>query len=152
MKRLLPLLPLIVPPAARWAAWQERKILREGTPLGGQALEDAVRMGVRHPERIRVLEVERIPLLNAKPLDFASRFFPEVTSHTIGLSLRYGIYLRRQHSGNRRLLAHECVHTAQYERLGGIEEFLEVYLRQCLESGYPQAPLEREAVRRSSEL
>jgi hypothetical protein len=38
------------------------------------------------------------------------------------------------------------VHTAQYERLGGIEPFLRQYLRECLTIGYPEAPLEQEAI------
>ena len=50
---------------------------------------------------------------------------------------------------DRRLLAHECVHTGQYERLGGFKPFLKAYLRECIDPGYPDGPLEREAIERS---
>ena len=48
-----------------------------------------------------------------------------------------------------RLVAHECVHTGQYERMGGIKPFLKAYLRECIDPGYPNGPLEREAIERS---
>ncbi len=144
------ILPLLIPVAAKWAEWQERRILRLGSPLSPAALEDAKRMGVKAPERIRIMEVERIPFFNGPLVTLASRFLPAVSASTAGLSLRYGIYLRKSIAGNRRLLAHECAHTAQYERSGGIEEFLERYLTECFELGYSASPLEREAVEKAS--
>ena len=43
------------------------------------------------------------------------------------------------------MIAHELVHVAQYERLGGIEPFLRQYLRECLTVGYDESALENEA-------
>jgi hypothetical protein len=43
------------------------------------------------------------------------------------------------------LIAHELVHAAQYERLGGILPFLRQYLVECLTIGYANAPMELEA-------
>jgi hypothetical protein len=146
------LLPLLIPIAAKWAAHHERRILRLGKPLPPLALEDAKRMGVRHPDRIRVMEVAHIPLLNSRPVEWLARLIPGVSSGTIGLSLRYGIYLRQPFAGSRRLLAHECVHIAQYERLDGIRPFLRCYLTECTTHGYPRSPLEREAVERSAAI
>jgi hypothetical protein len=40
----------------------------------------------------------------------------------------------------------------QCEKLGGISPFLRKYLWECIEVGYPQAPLEQEAVRIASEV
>jgi hypothetical protein len=39
----------------------------------------------------------------------------------------------------------------QYERLGSIEAFLRQYLHECITTGYPEAPLEQEAVRMERE-
>jgi hypothetical protein len=152
MNLALACLPLCIPPAACWVAWHEREILRHGIPLSAAGLEDAARMGVAHPERVRLMKVDRIPLLNGWGVRKLSQVFPAVSAGTVGLSLRYGIYLRARHWGDRQLIAHECVHTAQYERLGGIREFLAAYFTQCLESGYPDAPLEQEAILRSAAL
>lgn len=150
MKPAYPLLAIALPVITWWVERHERRILREEEPLAGQALEDAAAMSVRHPEKIRVLHVERIPVLNGRLLDLLARIFPTISAGTIGLSLRYGIYIRREYRGNRMLLAHECVHTAQYEECGGPGVFLRRYFRQCLKYGYGSAPMEREALGKSS--
>jgi hypothetical protein len=61
---------------------------------------------------------------------------------TIGLTLRYGIFIRADCWGERRLVVHELVHTLQYERLGGFMPFLQQYLHECITIGYPAAPME----------
>ena len=72
---------------------------------------------------------------------------------TEGLTLRYGIFIRADRWGRRLLVAHELVHTAQYERLGGFEAFLRPYLIECLTPpGYPNGPMEREAITTSEKL
>jgi len=61
------------------------------------------------------------------------------------MTLRYGIFIRQEHGGDRRLLVHELAHVAQYERLGGFREFLKQYLEECINPGYPLGDLELEA-------
>jgi hypothetical protein len=60
--------------------------------------------------------------------------------------LDYGIFIRADHWRDRALIAHELVHTAQFQRLGGILPFLQTYIFQCATVGYQNAPLELEAV------
>lgn len=48
------------------------------------------------------------------------------------------------------MIAHECVHTGQYERYGSAAGFLRTYLGECLEYGYLATPLEQEAIQRSA--
>jgi len=67
-------------------------------------------------------------------------------------NLRYGIFIRSDCWGERRLVVHELVHTWQYERLGGFRPFLQQYLHECITIGYPAAPLEQEAKRIESEM
>lgn len=120
MKFLLKLFPLLLSFAVRWAKERaEKRILHEGVPLGEPHLSDARLMGVEHPERIRLLRVEGIPLPGNPVLRFAVRISGLFSLHTAGMALRYGIYVRSDFWGDRRLIAHECVHTAQYERRGG---------------------------------
>ena len=40
----------------------------------------------------------------------------------------------------------------QYERAGGIQFFLELYLNECLTLGYPNGPLEQEARKNEKEI
>ena len=64
--------------------------------------------------------------------------------HMAGLTLGYSVFVRRGHD-TWQLLSHEFRHVAQYERAGSIADFLPVYLRQIVEAGYFNAPLEKDA-------
>ena len=72
-----------------------------------------------------------------------------LTPATRGLTLQYGIFIRSDCWRDRSLVAHELVHTAQYERLGGILPFLRQYLLECVTIGYPEMPMEQEAIARA---
>ena len=136
----------LLPLAARWAEALEGRILREGVPLLPEELADAKALGVRDPERVRLLCLASVPTPDDLTLRAAAAAVQFLTPATRGLALRYGIFVRRDCWRDRRLVAHELAHTAQYERLGGIEPFLRRYLFECLMIGYPAAPLEQEAI------
>ena len=127
----------LLPLAAKWAAAVEKRILREGVPLSEQGLADARAVGVREPERVRLLALPCVPVPTDLTLKTAVAAIQFLTPATRGLALRYGIFVRSDCWGERRLVAHELVHTAQYERLGGIRPFLRQYLTECLTIGYP---------------
>ena len=112
----------------------------------------AVLAGVKHAGRIRVCEVADMPRPGMAWMQGAAARWGLNMDDTLGLSLRYGIFLRKGMRGRRETLAHECVHTAQYERLGGLWPFLARYLRECLRFGYERAPMEREASDRARRL
>jgi len=150
MKVLIWLLPLLLPRAVRWAEAQEALILAGGSPLSERELADARVMGVTHPERIRVLQVATVPLPLHPLLRGIAHASGLLSPHTVGMALGYGIFIRQDFRGHRTIIAHECVHVGQYERLGGFRPFLRQYVTECLEHGYPQAPLEQEAVLRSA--
>jgi len=129
-----------------WAAEQEQRILREGMPLSEHEIADAKAVGVRDPERVRLLQVEAIPAPTHPMLKAAYDTINFLPVKPRGLTLRYGIFVRADCRQDRHLLLHELVHTAQYERLGGIVAFLRKYLFECVTIGYPEAPLEQEAI------
>ena len=136
----------LLPLAANWAAAVEKRILREGVPLLVQGLADARSLGVREPERVRLLALDSVPTPTDLTLKTAVVAIQFLTPATRGLALRYGIFVRSDCWGERRLIAHELVHTAQYERLGGIRPFLRQYLTECLTVGYPAGPMDQEAI------
>jgi hypothetical protein len=140
------LLQKYMPAACAWAAATECEILRSGAPLGAQLYADAERIGVRHPEKIRLMSVNAMPLPPDRMLRKAVVSSNLISGATMGLCLRYGIYIRFDQWGRRDLVVHELVHTAQYERLGGIEPFLHQYLHECFTVGYPLGDLEQEAI------
>ena len=139
------LLWLILPVVWGWARSMEQRALRRGRPLKASECRLARRAGVAHPEHIRVLMVEEMPMVGLPWMrNIAARWGLDMDG-VLGLCLRYGIFLRRCRPGQAETLLHECVHTAQYERLGGLAAFLIRYMRECLEHGYANAPMEREA-------
>ena len=138
-------MPLALPFACAWVARQERRILAEGIPLDSDGLGVARALGVAHPARVRLLVLPRLPLPHNALIRRLGLWAGGLSTETIGLSARYGIFLRSPYHQDRRLLAHELTHTRQYERLGGLRPFLRQYLRECLTAGYLFSPMEQEA-------
>lgn len=136
----------LLPIAAQWAGEQERRVLCEGVPLNTAELADAKAIGVRNPERVRLLRVETIPVPANPMLRASAASIHFLSGAPRGLALDYGIFVRSDHWRDRELIAHELVHTAQYQRLGGIIPFLRTYIIQCATIGYSHAPLELEAI------
>jgi Domain of unknown function (DUF4157) len=132
--------------AVQWAIEQEQRILRDGVSLSPLEILDARSVGVQHPEPVRLLAVETIPRPEHMILTAACDALDFLTPATRGLTLQRGIFIRSDCWRNRRLIAHELVHVAQYERLGGMLPFLRQYLLECVTLGYPEAPLEQEAL------
>ena len=139
-------LPSLLPLAVQWASLQQRYILARGVSLTDAEMDAARAVGVSNPHTARLLAVPSIPRPDHPALRAACDAIDFLTSETRGLTLGYGIFIRQDCWRGRELIVHELVHTAQYERLGGIEPFLRQYLGECLTVGYPQAPLEQEAI------
>jgi hypothetical protein len=137
---------VLLPLAVKWAAEEEERILREGVPLSESEIADAKAVGVREPERVRLLQVTTIPRPSDPQLAAAADAMEFLMPATRGLTLHHGVFIRRDCWRDRSLIVHELVHTAQYERLGGSAPFLRQYLLECLTFGYSAAPLEKEAV------
>ena len=142
----------LLPLAVAWAEEQEQRILSTGVALTATQLADARQVGVVHPERVRLLPVESIPMPEHPLLQAAGEATGLISPFTAGLTLRYGIFIRSDMTDDRRLVAHELVHTAQYERLGSVAAFLRQYLQECLTVGYPASPLEQEAIATAARL
>ena len=136
----------LLPLAADWAAEQEHKILRDGVLLSDKEVADARAVGVKEPDRVRLLRIETIPRPSQPQLRAACDAIDFLTPATRGLTLGYGVFIRSDCWGDRLLIVHELVHVAQYERFGGILPFLRRYLYECLTLGYSAAPLEGEAI------
>jgi hypothetical protein len=142
----------ILPLAVQWAETKEKVILEHGRALSPQYMEDAKSVGVKYPEKVRIYEVPQIPIPKHPVLRAAAEETKLVSPATIGIALRYGIFLNKNFSNDRYTIVHELVHTMQCERFGGFSSFLRKYLWECIEIGYPEAPLEQEAVRIAIEV
>jgi hypothetical protein len=144
---------VLLPLAIAWAEEQECTILKSGVRLTDAQSEDAIRVGVMHPEQVRLLRVEQIPMPSHPMLAWAAVKANLISTSTGGITFRYGIYIRTDCWGQRLLVAHELVHTSQYEQLCGFEAFLRPYLVECITPpGYPNGPMEQTAVITSERL
>lgn len=136
----------LAPLACAWAKTQEAYILRHGVPLDSGQLADARRAGVKHPTRVRLLVVDRIPLPDDKELAEAARRAQIMTDASRGVAIGHGIIIRADNWQNRELLLHQLVHVAQCERSGGLESFVNEYLLdRCSSRDFSLGSLEDEA-------
>jgi hypothetical protein len=136
----------LLPLAAKWACEQQQRILRDGVPLSEEEIADAKAVGVQQPDHVRLLPVEAIPFPPHPLLRLARTALNFLSFAPRGLALEHGIFVRADCWRDRALIVHELVHTAQYERLGGIVPFLRKYLRECATIGYSKGPMEQEAI------
>ena len=93
--------------------------------------------GLTQPDRVRLLKVQKIPTPSHPSLVTAGEAASLISSCTIGLTLRYGIFVRNDHRDQRRLIVHELAHTMQYKWLGSIEAFLRQYWHECIRHRIP---------------
>lgn len=135
----------LIPKASTWVEKQEAIILANGVPLTEKQISIASKIGIKNIDKIRLLQVELIPEPEDSILNEASKSIGFILGDTLGITYRYGIYIRHDFWENERLIMHELTHTLQYERLGGITEFLNQYIKECIYYGYEKSPLEIEA-------
>ncbi len=135
----------LIPKASIWVEEQEAFILANGIPLNEKQRSIASKIGIKNTGKIRLLQVEFIPEPEDFILNEASKAIGFISGDTLGITYRYGIYMRDDFWENESLIIHELTHTLQYERLGGIAEFLNQYIKECIYYGYDKSPLEIEA-------
>jgi hypothetical protein len=141
------LLPQLMPRAIAWSKGVAADVTLRGLALNSSASSDARTVGVRFPEKIRVLMVDRLPLPEDPELQAAALQSGLLGPDVVGLTLDHAILICHGHM-SRRLLSHECRHVAQYEEAGSIESFLPVYLASIVEPGvgYLNSPFEKDAL------
>ena len=137
-------LPLLVPLAVEWAQRVSAQAAIAGTPLTVDGARLAQRVGVAHPEKVRVSMADQLPFPEHATLQTAAIQAGLLGPNTAGLTLGHSIFIRSGHL-TARLLSHELRHVAQYESAGSIEAFLPEYLSQIMNFGYDAAPLELDA-------
>lgn len=131
--------------ASTWVEEQENFILSKGIKLNSKQMNLASKIGIIEIEKVRLLKVDSIPLPLNLTLNEAIRFIGLISDKSIGITFRYGIYIRSDYWQDESLLIHELTHTRQYEKLGEISNFLNQYAKECIYYGYENSPLEIEA-------
>lgn len=137
----------IIHKASRWAERVSTSLPPEARVLSAteQALAEAA--GVQQVDDVRIIVVDRVPFPDDPTLAALCKRYGFLGDTTLGLTLGHAIFLTPPVAENAEILAHECCHVAQVERLGSIRAFTEQYIQELLEYGYAFAPLELEATR-----
>jgi hypothetical protein len=118
----------LAPLAWEWARGQEACVLQHGVPLTSRQRVDALSAGVRQPDRVRILVVDRIPLPDDPELANAARLAQIITDASRAVAIGFAIIVRADSWHNRELLLHQLVHVAQCERSGSLQSFVHEYL------------------------
>ncbi|WP_038176231.1 hypothetical protein [Vibrio pacinii] len=132
------------PLSLKYVKANEQIALSQGAPLLPQYLEIANKIGIKHPERVRVFYAEQLPLPENKSLLFQMQRLGLDSPYFTGTTFGYGIWISNKAKGDKQLIAHELIHVKQIEELG-LEEFTKKYLLQLAIFGYAEAPIEIEA-------
>jgi hypothetical protein len=138
-------LPLLASRAVTWAQGMAQNAAHAGAPLSPALRALARRAGVRAPERIRIVVLDEIPLPEEPELKAAALKVGLSSSGAAGMTLGFGVFLRRGYEKDIRVLSHEFRHVAQYEASGGIAGFLAVHLADLVAFGYEDSPFEVDA-------
>ena len=137
-------LPMLLPSAIKWAEARAQEVAQSGERPNERRILIARAVGVRRPELIRIALVDHLPLPEDPQLRTAALQTGLLGPGMVGLTLGHSVLIRRGHD-TIRLLSHEFRHVHQYEQFGSIANFLPVYLKQIVESGYANAPFEIDA-------
>lgn len=138
---------VLLPQYINWAYETDRKGLEMGTPLNEKELLLAAEIGIKHPEKVRIVYVDEVPF----PYEnVALKVFGEAVG-LVGEGIinnaqvfGYSIYARKGFVLNRPKLAHELVHVLQVER-ASLDRVVTQHFFDMAEYGYDNAPLEVEA-------
>jgi hypothetical protein len=130
--------------ACMWVNQQQEYIDNFGAKLTPHQIALAIQVGVRQPELIRILTIEKIPSPNDETLSKLAEKLNFLGPGTLGITLGYCIYVRDGYVDDR-LLSHEFRHVYQFEESGSIQVFIGEYLQQLIQYGYELSPFEIDA-------
>lgn len=141
---LLYQLETLLPLAIKWAEDHSDRIQNEGISLTEEQIKIAKQVGVNDPEKVKILEVDKLPFPENEKLSIAATQIGFLDEAMNGLTLGHSIYICKGNNTTQ-LLSHELRHVYQYETFGSIPEFLLEYLKQIVFVGYENSLLEQDA-------
>ena len=126
---------VILPIALQWYEKVEKSLYDKGRSLSTAEKKQAFSLGVKNPNNIRVVVLEKFPEPNNQT----------VNNHVEGArAMGNIIMIKPQHKNNSVILCHELVHIAQVDRLG-LKQFLTRLAVEKKILGYSKSMLENEA-------
>ena len=141
-----------MPATLAWATRLNASVLAQGKPLSAWQAADAVEVGVRQPDAVRILRVPVLPQPDCPHFrNLATQSGFDLGGST-GMALGYAVLICHSALGDRKVLRHELRHVAQFEQCSDLGRFLDSYLAQIAQHGYCDAPFEVDARRHEGRL
>ncbi len=138
---------LVLPPYIDWATQTEAQGLVSGVALEAKQLLIAKEIGIKQPEKIRLVYVEQVPFPHdnalLKTVGEALGFIGDGIVNNAQV-FGYSIYVRTGYELTTPRLAHELVHVLQIER-SSLEAVVTQHFSDLATYGYNDSPLEVEA-------
>jgi hypothetical protein len=138
---------VLIPQYIEWAHKTEANGLEIGAPLEERQLLLATDIGIKHPEKVRIVYVDEVPFpyenFALKVLGEALGFIGENIINNAQV-FGYSIYVRKGFELDRPILAHELVHVLQIER-SNLDDIIMQHFSDMAKYSYRGAPLEAEA-------
>jgi hypothetical protein len=136
----------LFPEAVGWVTNMELALLGIGQRLHALHRQVGQVIGISDLNRIRVAVLSEIPLPKHDELAQIAQEHGLISNTTTGMTFGHAILLKDR-AYDLEAVVHELVHVLQYERFGGIKEFLEAYIPEIIYPPYyPNGPLERDAI------
>jgi hypothetical protein len=134
----------LTPLALQWLNETEADLLGKGRALSEAEVSMARTVGVKLPERVRVVVLPQFPQPSNKTLLTATIKYGLGNAAEGGRTMDYVIMLKEKYAKERWLLAHELAHVSQQEQMGR-EAFVRRFIAERELMGYRRAPLELQA-------
>lgn len=126
----------LIPSAMKWYDEVSKSLYAKGRVLTKAEKRQAKALGVKNPNAIRVVILEKFP----EPNNHAT-----TNNHFEGArAMGNIIMLKPKYRNNSTVLCHELVHVAQKDRMG-LKQFLKQYALEREVLGYSRSLLEKEA-------
>lgn len=125
----------LIPDALKWYDNVAQSLYAKGRVLTESEKQQAKQLGIKNPDAIRVVILDKFPEPNNQTAN----------NHSEGArAMGNIIMIKPRHQNNSLILCHELVHIAQKDRLG-LTEFLKRYALEREVLGYSRSMLENEA-------
>jgi hypothetical protein len=140
---------IVLPQYIAWAMETEVAGLNMGEPLDNDQLVIAKEIGIKNPEKVRLVYVDEVPFpyenLVLKVVGEALGFIGEGIINNAQV-FGYSIYIRKAYQLTTPNLAHELVHVLQIER-SSLDQVITQHFADLIKYGYDNSPLEVEAAK-----
>jgi len=139
----------LFPRVLSWYEQVEAELLPKGRPLSPRETDFAIRIGVKEPDRVRIVVLDDFPLPSDPELRKEVERIGMGSKNEGGRTNGHVIMLKTWAAEDDSIISHELVHVAQQDRLGR-EPFIRRYMVEMEMMGYARSPLELEAYAKQS--